>query len=198
MFTTAEKRETPRVARLTTLLAVLTNRTVRSSAPSDPVPGRAGFSSWNSTRAPTSAGRTVPYRRTIPRRPEACTLSVTRAATRAVTTGLRIGRGSRVATRNWVLERIAGTRNAKRPVTLVVWISPRGVKAVRYGKGLSCSWIRRLPPLIPVKTPLTASGPPYGTRPESLANSNLSWVDVGVNERSRPNVVPWTLLATGG
>src|ERR1700677_2171990 len=77
------------------------------------------FSSWKKTRAPTSAGVTVPYRRTSPLRLLVRTFSRTRTDTCSGTIRLRRGTALSVLTRNLVFVRRSATRKEKWPVALV-------------------------------------------------------------------------------
>src|ERR1039457_2845776 len=111
MLTILLKRDIVRVACLATVVDSVTNFVVVSSD-FFVLPGRTAVCTWNKTLAPTSAGETVPYRRTNPWRPAERTLKVTRGATCSVTTGLNTGSASRVTTRTCGACRPAGSGGA--------------------------------------------------------------------------------------
>ena len=121
------KREEVLVAFLVTVEKAVTNFSVASELPT----GLTALCSWKSTFAFTIAGVTVPYRRTSPRWPLPLTRRVTRTPADAVMTGLYTGRGSRVITRNCVLEIRFETRKEKLPAAFVLPGRPMVVKGSR-------------------------------------------------------------------
>src|ERR1700723_1388123 len=102
---------------------------------------------------PTSAGVTVPYRRTSPTWEDVRTCRVILGATCAVTVGLVSGREPLVRTRSCVLFVSPLTGIAKAPAAFVVRDDPTSTNAVRYGYGLDCSEIACNAPPMPVSVP---------------------------------------------
>src|SRR5271168_4929547 len=152
MLTTALKRENALVSRLTTVLNLDRNvgRSALYSAFSSAFSDAVGFSglaalsfpplgafafasSWKNTFAPTSAGVTVPYRRTSPLRLLRRTLRVTRTVTCSLRTKLYTTGVPTVATRNLVLIDSLGTRKEKAPVALVTIGPSTSANGARYG-----------------------------------------------------------------